>query len=67
MNGKLIGQRLALVFLLGLVLLNDPILSLFDKGQSVQGVPVVYLYLMGIWATLIALIAAAIHGRSEHE
>lgn len=66
MSGKLVGQRLALVFLLGLVLLNDPVLSLFDKGVQVNGIPLIYLYLMGCWAALIALIGVTVAaGRAE--
>jgi hypothetical protein len=56
MKGKLIGQRLALIFLLGLILLNDPVLSLFDKGKNINGLPLIYLYLMIIWGALIALV-----------
>lgn len=66
MSAKLIGQRLALVFLLGLVLLNDPLLSLFDKGVQVNGIPLIYLYLMGCWAALIALIGVTVAaGRAD--
>ncbi|HET6718925.1 MAG TPA: hypothetical protein VFH22_04730 [Rhodocyclaceae bacterium] len=66
MSAKLVGQRLALVFLLGLVLLNDPLLSLFDKGVQVNGIPLIYLYLMGCWAALIALVGATVAaGRAD--
>lgn len=66
MSTKLVGQRLALVFLLGLVLLNDPLLSLFDKGVQVNGIPLIYLYLMGCWAALIALIGITVAaGRAD--
>ena len=68
MTNKLIGQRLALVFLLGLVLLNDPVLSLFDKGRQINGMPLIYLYLMLVWIALIALIGLTIaSGRSEND
>lgn len=67
MHGKLVSQRLGLVFLLGLILLNDPVLSLFDKGAQVNSIPLIYLYLMGSWAMLIALIGLTVAGRTEHE
>ena len=65
MNNRLVGQRLALVFLLGLVLLNDPVLSLFDKGRQINGIPLIYLYLMLVWAALIGLTVA--QGRPEND
>lgn len=66
MSSKLVGQRLALVFLLGVVLLNDPLLSLFDKGVEINGIPLIYLYLMGSWAALIALIGVTVAtGRAD--
>ena len=68
MNAKLVGQRLVLVFLLGMVLLNDPVLSLFDKGAALNGIPLIYVYLMAVWAALIALIGLTISaGQAESE
>ena len=68
MKGKLIGQRLALIFLLRLILLNDPVLSLFDKGKNISGMPLIYLYLMVIWGALIALIGwTVVAGRAEND
>lgn len=66
MSSKLVGQRLVLVFLLGLVLLNDPVMSLFDKGISISGMPLIYLYLMVVWAGLIGLIGWTV-GRSADD
>ena len=57
MRDSLVGQRLAWGFLLGLVLLNDPVLSLFDRGQHFSGLPVVYLYLFAVWGGLIGFLA----------
>lgn len=65
MDGKLIGQRLVLVFLLGIALFNDPILSLFDRGRLLAGVPLIYVYLFVVWAALIALVALTV-GRDRH-
>jgi hypothetical protein len=57
MRDSLVGQRLVWGFLLGVVLLNDPVLSLFDRGQQLGGIPLVYVYLFVVWAGLIGLLA----------
>ena len=51
------GERLAGLFLLGCLLFNFPLLGLFNVQATVLGVPVVYAYLFGAWALLIALVA----------
>lgn len=50
-------QSLVGVFLLGCLLFGYPALALFNVPASVAGVPVLYAYLFGTWAALIALIA----------
>jgi hypothetical protein len=52
------GERLVGLFLLGCLLFNFPLLALFNVRGTVFGVPVVYAYLFGAWALLIALVAA---------
>jgi hypothetical protein len=54
------GQRLVVVFLLGVVLFNYPLLALFNRTASVVGIPVVYVYIFGAWALLIGLAALVI-------
>jgi hypothetical protein len=54
------GQRLAAVFLMGCLLLNYPILFLFTRSGDVAGIPLLYAYLFGVWALLIALMALVI-------
>jgi len=54
------GQRLTAVFLLGCVLLNYPILSLFARSEDVAGIPLLYAYVFGAWILLVALMALAI-------
>jgi hypothetical protein len=51
------GQRLVAIFLLGCVLLNYPILFLFNKAEGLFGIPPLYLYIFGAWAFLIGLMA----------
>lgn len=51
------SQRLVALFLLGALLFGYPLLALFDSRASVAGVPLLYAYLFGAWAVLIALMA----------
>lgn len=56
-KATLTGQRLVALFLLGCVLMNYPILAVFDSPSTVFGIPLPYLYVFGSWATLIVLMA----------
>ena len=51
------GARLNALFLLGVLVLNYPLLSLFSHQNLVLGVPIFYLYIFVSWALLIALLA----------
>ena len=51
------GERLIALALLGFLLFNYPLLSLFNTEGTVAGVPVVYAYLFASWALLIGLMA----------
>ena len=57
------GQRLAALFLLGNLLFNYPLLSLFNQPGLVLGIPVLYGYVFAAWALLIALLAIVIEKR----
>ncbi|MGH8807939.1 MAG: hypothetical protein ACREX0_08685 [Noviherbaspirillum sp.] len=57
------GQRLVALFLLGNVLFNYPLLALFNRPATVLGVPLLYVYVFGAWAVLIALLAFVIEKR----
>lgn len=56
MRTGLARQRLVAVFLAAVLLLNYPVLSLFDLPQSVMGIPILYLYMFAVWAAVIAAI-----------
>jgi len=56
----LTGQRLLALFLIGCLLLNFPVLSLFSTDGMVWGIPLLYVYLFLGWAILIALMALVI-------
>ena len=57
------GQRLVALFLLGNVIFNYPLLALFNRPVSVAGIPLLYLYVFGAWALLIALLAVTVEKR----
>lgn len=54
------NQRLVALFLLGCLLFNYPLLSLFNQLDTVLGIPVLYAYLFVAWAALIGLLALVI-------
>ena len=54
------GQRLAALFLLGCLLLNYPLVSLFAGTVQVFGVPLLYIYVFGAWVLLIAFMALVV-------
>ena len=55
------NKRLVSLFFLGLLLLNYPILSLFNVRSSVLGIPLLCLYIFSIWSVLILLIGITTH------
>ena len=57
------GQRLVAIVLLGCVLFNYPVLSLFSKPAALFGIPLLYFYLFAMWALLIGLMAYVIERR----
>lgn len=59
----LAGDRLIAAFLMGCVLFNYPVLSLFDRPIEVLEIPLVYVYVFSAWAVVVALMAWAIERR----
>lgn len=57
MNHQLRSQRLGALFAAGWLLLNFPLLALWDGDFVVSGIPVFPLALFTIWAALIATVA----------
>jgi hypothetical protein len=51
------GPRLVALFLFGLLLLNFPLLALFDRPAEVFGIPSLFAYVFAVWALLIGLMA----------
>jgi len=61
----LAGDRLIAAFLIGCVLFNYPLLSIFDRGAEIFDVPLLYIYVFSAWALIIALMAAAVERRGS--
>lgn len=57
------GQRLIALFLLGNLLFNYPLLALFNRPDTVAGIPILFLYVFAAWALLIALLAGVVERR----
>ena len=64
-RSSLKGQRLVALFLLGCLLLNYPLVSLFAGTAHVLGVPVLYIYVFGAWALVIGLIALVVERSND--
>ena len=54
-------ERLVLLFLLGVLLINFPILAIFHQPTTFWGIPVLYLYLFGIWTVGIVTVYLVVH------
>ena len=54
---RLRSQRLLALFALGWLLLNFPLLTLWDRGVLVAGLPLLPLALFAGWAALIGAVA----------
>lgn len=50
------GQRLIAAFLLGCLVFNYPILALFNQDGTIYGIPVLFVYIFGIWLLLIVVM-----------
>jgi hypothetical protein len=57
------GDRLIAVFLLGVLLLTPPMMAIFNVGQLVFGIPLLYLYLFGAWILLVGLMPLILRQR----
>ncbi len=65
MPSPLKGQRLAALFLLGVLLFNYPLLQLFARDGTVLGLPLLYCYVFCAWAALIGLMALVVERREQ--
>ncbi len=59
------AQQLVALFVLGWLLFSYPLLSLFNIGGVVAGVPVLYAYLFGVWIALIVALILIVERRGD--
>jgi hypothetical protein len=64
-RSSLKGQRLVALFLLGCLLLNYPLFSLFAGTASLLQVPLLYVYVFFAWALVIALMAIVVERSTD--
>lgn len=57
------GERLVALLVMGVVLLNYPLLSLLRGLGPVAGIPALYLYLFLVWALLAVATAFVLRQR----
>ena len=62
-----LNKRLVALCLLGCVLFNYPILSLFNLDIPIFGLPLLLVYIFGTWCLLIGLTALATMFRSKDD
>ena len=51
-----LAERLVYLFLVGLIIFQYPVLSLFNVNWKLAGIPVLFLYLFGSWVVIIVLL-----------
>jgi hypothetical protein len=61
--GEGAGERLTLIFVVGILLLNFPILAIFNQATPFWGIPILFLYLFGLWGA--GIVAAWMIGRRK--
>lgn len=59
------GERLISLLIVGIILLNFPLLSVFSNTYLFLGFPVLFLYLFIIWGLIIGVMAIVFHDRSR--
>lgn len=61
------GEKLLLLFVVGALVLNFPVLAIFNRDATLGGVPVLYLYLFGVWVAGIAAVWVLARARWDGE
>lgn len=56
MNNRVRKQRLVMLAALLLILMIYPVIAAASKPLLVLGIPVLYLYIFGVWAVFIFLL-----------
>jgi hypothetical protein len=67
MSISLRNQRLLALFATGWLLLNFPLLTLWDRGVSVAGIPLLPAAVFVGWAVLIGVAAWIVEARGDDD
>jgi len=59
------ADRLIALFLFGVVAFNPPLLRVFGAGDTLLGLPLLYVYALGVWGGVIALSAVLLERRGR--
>lgn len=59
------GQKLFFLFLLFLVLITFPVLSIFNTADLVFGFPVLFIYLFLVWLVFIGLLFFTLNSNKD--
>lgn len=49
-------NKLIMLFLIALLMLNFPILGIFGEDERLFGIPILYVYIFSTWLGIISLI-----------
>lgn len=59
------SSQLIILFLVFVVLLNSPILQIFDRKELWFGMPALYFYLFFIWLVLIVVVGLIVRKKRK--
>ena len=59
------GSQLIILVLVFVVLLNYPVLQIFDREELWLGMPVLYFYLFFIWLMLIVVVGLVVRKKRK--
>jgi hypothetical protein len=59
------SSKLIIVFIGFLVLLNYPIISIFDQKKLWMGFPVLYFYLFFLWLLIIVAVGLIVQAKQK--
>jgi hypothetical protein len=62
-----VTDKLALLFALGAIALNFPVLAIFNRSATLAGIPVLYVCLFAVWLAVIASVWVLARARWDDE
>lgn len=63
MSGRPTNARLVTLAAAAFALFNYPLLAVFDTDALVLGLPLVWVYVLAVWALLIVLVGLTLRDR----